>query len=479
MDELSLPPDFKSLRASSANADLSKNGDARSIAPGETLTIADLEGPGVITHMWCTVGSVDLFYPCSLVVRIYWDGMEKPSVEAPLGDFFGAGHGALTEFTSQVMANTSHGRARSCWWRMPFRKSAKVTVTNDNKAAECDSFYFYVDWEKRATLPEDISYFHAEYRQAHPAEPGDYVILDTTGRGKYVGTVYSVHQMENGWFGEGDDRFYIDGETAPSLSGTGTEDYFNDAWGFRKFATPYYGVSMWEGYLAGDRLTAYRWHITDPVAFEKSLRVSIEHRGSIFTDQIVELGGFIERPDWISSVAFWYQSPARAIERPMPALAERLPPYRVIGVNDMEMRANPMVVVLKQKHDLLYMPSSANASIEFDFNVEQDGRYMVQAMLTHSLMAGIYQPLIDGNPAGPPLDLTVSGMDILPVRLDNHDLKTGKHTIRFECRGLSPNKRVMAQPVYAFGMNSLILLRLQDMKGYQETLKKLMEERAK
>jgi hypothetical protein len=193
---------------------------------------------------------------------------------------------------------------------MPFRKSAKVTLTNEATDYGKVSFYYYLDWEKLPELPPEVLYFHARYRQAMPAQPGDYTILETHGTGHYVGTVYSAQQVKTGWFGEGDDRFYIDGEQVPSLRGTGTEDYFNDAWGFRQFATPFYGVSLWEGVFPGDRVTAYRWHVTDPVRFRKSLKVAIEHKGSIFTDAGVQVASSDERPDWLSSVALWYQTPA-------------------------------------------------------------------------------------------------------------------------------------------------------------------------
>lgn len=352
---LAVLPDFTSHRESSSNEDLDRNGDAKSIEPGQALVLGELQGPGVITHFWCTVSSDDLFYGRDLVLRIYWDGAEKPSVQSPLGDFFGIGHAAFADYASAPVCVNSHGRARTCYWRMPFRKSARVTVTNESDKHKCDSFYYYLDWQKHDKLPDNTGYFHAQYRQAFPAPPGDYTILQTTGRGQYVGAVYSVHQMENGWFGEGDDRFYIDGEEKPSLKGTGSEDYFCDAWGFRPFAAPYYGVPLWEGYFAGDRVSAYRWHIADPVAFQKSLTVSIEHKGSVFTEQMVELGSFSERSDWVSSVAFWYQSPAVGLE-PLPSAAERIPPYKIIAPSELESRSEPSMLLLKQKDAVTYLP---------------------------------------------------------------------------------------------------------------------------
>ncbi|MFO0949359.1 MAG: glycoside hydrolase family 172 protein [Planctomycetota bacterium] len=321
LDALPLLKDYEARRASSSNDDLAKNGDARPIEPGATLVLGDLVGPGFITHFWNTCNARDPFYSRSLVLRIYWDGAQEPSVEVPLGDFFGVGHAAEEAFQSLPVVNTAHGRSRNCFWKMPFRKHAKVTVTNESPKHKVDSFYYQLDWEKHESIPDQAAYFHARYRQESPAKPGDYTVLDTLGRGHFVGMVYSVHSVKNGWFGEGDDRFFIDGETLPSLRGTGTEDYFGDAWGLHSEASPFLGVTLWDGYVAGDRATAYRWHLTDPVPFRKSLNVTFEHRGSVYNDLMMVLGTFVERPDWISSVAFWYQyPPSRA--------ANRCPPWR-------------------------------------------------------------------------------------------------------------------------------------------------------
>jgi len=474
LDGLTVFREVASRRASSAHEELHSNGDSKSIGTGETLVLGELEGPGVITHLWCTVSSDNPFYARALVLRVYYDGAENPSVVAPLGDFFGVGHGAFAEYSSVPVSVNSLGRARSCYWRMPFRESARVTVTNESDQHGC-GLYYYLDWEQHASLPEDTVYFCAQYRQAAPAQPGDYVILDTTGRGHYAGTVYSVHQMETGWFGEGDDRFYIDGEDMPSLRGTGSEDYFSDAWGFRGFCRPFFGVSLWEGYFAGDRVTAYRWHLADPVVFQKSLRVSIEHKGSIFTDQIVQLGSFIERPDWISSVALWYQVPPASLDEALPALSERLPPYRIMPAEDLTRRAKPEMLVLPQDGAVTYLPATPEASIEFDFEIPQEGRYVVAAVMGYAVFGAQYQPLMDGKPFGGPIDFGGDGLDMLYTRLDTHDLSAGTHTLRFEGRGASPQMRALAKPAYAFGIQSLILLRLEDMAGYREAMKKAQQ----
>ncbi|MEA3364443.1 MAG: DUF2961 domain-containing protein [Candidatus Hydrogenedentes bacterium] len=474
---LTRPQSYEMRRESSSDEDLNKNGDARSIEPGGLLVLGDLEGPGVITHMWCTVGAYDPFYPRSLVLRITYDGLEHPSVEVPLGDFFGMGHGAQADFTSAVVSTSSHGRARTCYWRMPFQKRALVTVTNESRAYEVDSFYYYLDWEKHESLPDDTMYFHARYNQAAPGQPGNYVVLDTEGRGHYVGTVYSVHQMELGWFGEGDDFFYIDGEEKPSLRGTGTEDYFSDAWGFRQFSKPYYGVSLWEGYFPGDRVTAYRWHLPDPIPFKESLHFEIEHKGSVFTDFAEHLGQFIERSDWISSVAYWYQSPPAVFSEPIAPVEKRVAPYRVFKTADLTIRATPESAVEKDGPTVYFRPGTQDGSVEFDFEAAEDGRYQINALVWYSLFGGVYQAYLDDKPIGPERDFCESGQDPVWLSLDLHQLFKGTHTLRFQKTGPSPNKRTMTLPANAFGMTYLILLRLEDMPGYREALERIQKEK--
>ena len=408
---------------------------------------------------------------------ITYDGLEHPSVEVPLGDFFGVGHGAQVDFTSSVVSTSSHGRARTCYWRMPFHKRAVVTVTNESLEHEVDSFYYYLDWEKHEALPEDTTYFHARYNQAAPAQPGNYVILDTKGRGHYVGTVYSVHQMELGWFGEGDDFFYIDGEDKPSLRGTGTEDYFSDAWGFRQFSKPWYGVSLWEGYFPGDRVTAYRWHIPDPIPFKEALRFEIEHKGSVFTDFAEHLGQFIERPDWISSVAYWYQTPPAVFSERIAPVEKRVAPYRVLKAAELTMRAAPDSAVEKDGPTVYFRPGTQDGSLEFDFDAPEDGRYQVNALVWYSLFGGVYQPCLDDKPIGAPLDFCESGQDPVWLSLDLHHLFKGTHTLRFEKTGPSPDTRTMTLPANAFGMTYLILLRLEDMAGYHEALERVQKEK--
>jgi D-arabinan exo alpha-(1,3)/(1,5)-arabinofuranosidase (non-reducing end) len=472
MDALTMRQDYEARRASSSSPDLDSNGDALPILPGKTLVLLDADGPGVITHFWNTIAAFDPFSGRSVVLRIYYDGNAEPSVQVPLGDFFGVGHGALKPFTSAPVSVSAGGLARTCYWHMPFRKHIKVTVTNESPTYPVASFYYYLDWQKHDSLPEDTMYFHAQYRQSMPAAPGHYTILETKGTGHYVGTVYSVQQVEMGWFGEGDDFIYIDGAKTPQLRGTGTEDYFNDAWGFREFNTPYHGVSLYEGGYPGDRVTAYRWHIADPIPFKDSIRVTIEHRGSVFDETAEKAEDFSlassnERPDWVSSVGFWYQYPPATITEPLPPADKRIAPYRIIPVQSLTYRASPTDTVNNSFVGVTYLPTTDDAAIEFDFDVDEAGRYQIGGIFQDNIAGAIFQVYLDGVKAGPPVNMVTVGSGFMWHEFDLHDLQPGTHTLRFEKTGIqSPEARTIAPNYMNFTIEYLILLRLEDMEGY-------------
>lgn len=450
---------FEARRTSSSDPDWKNgNADARPIAPGGTLTLAELEGPGVITHIWFTIAHDAPFYSRLLTLRLYWDGEEHPSVECPIGDFFGIGHGVDQPFVSLPVRVSSNGRARNCYWPMPFRKSARITVTNESDR-RCHAFYYYIDWQKHPSLPEDIAYFHAMYRQEHPCVMGrNYLIADIAGRGHYVGTVQSVYHVSAGWYGEGDDFFFIDGATEPQLRGTGTEDYFCDAWGFRQQDGPFYGTPLWEGYGPGDRSSAYRWHLTDPVPFTKSLRVEIEHKGSqTFPDGKVD--GFIERDDLMSSVAFWYQLEPH---KPWPALPpgpERLP-FReqalVVGhraVPQAQVAGGPVEVQplggVTDGRQLWFKPTTADAWLEIPFTTEKEITAELWVRLTHSWDYGIYRVKLDSRDLGT-FDLLSPNVSPTSHKLGLHSLPAGAHTLRFECTGKAEKSKG-----YFFGLDAL------------------------
>ncbi len=301
------------------------NMDMTILPPGKSIEMPLLQGPGVITHIWMTshAGRVDELNALSL--RVYWDGDKEPAIEAPLAEFFSVGQGTPAPVES-VPVQVSPTGALSSFWRMPFSKSARIVVSNDNPN-RTTGLYWQVDWVELESLPDDSPRFYARYRQEFPAVLGrDYVVADLQGRGAYVGTVMSVTLAQDGWWGEGDDFFYIDGETVPSLQGTGSEDYFNDAWGFRPRTGHWFGQPRWQGDQAGDSGIAYRWHVLDPVGFTQSLKVAFEHKGN-YEDEIN--GFFIERPDFISSVAFWYQVGAPKPFGQLPPFPERCVPWQI------------------------------------------------------------------------------------------------------------------------------------------------------
>jgi hypothetical protein len=318
------------------------NADARPIAPGETLTLLDHAGPGLITHLWVTIASGDPHHLKALVLRMYWDGENSPSVETPIGDFFGLGLGDYFLYQS-IPLSVGADQAMNSYFPMPFQKHARVTVTNEG-SLKINSFYFNLDYRTyQKPLPADQLYFHAQYRQAAPAHgwtndwklngdaavndkpnlngDGNYTWIEATGHGHFVGVTMSVLQNQDHWWGEGDDMFFVDGEGLPSINGTGSEDYFLGAWGFgdHSFAYGLYGAPVKGGELAGSRTSVYRFHLDSPIPFTKSLRATIEH------------GHANHRSDNFFSVAYWYQAEPHAAFPAMPALEQRIPRIYTVG----------------------------------------------------------------------------------------------------------------------------------------------------
>jgi hypothetical protein len=453
--------DFETMRASSSDTNwVNGNADARRIEPGATLTLAELAGPGVVTHIWCTISHSAPFYSRLLTLRIYWDGEEHPSVECPIGDFFGIGHGVDKPFTSIPIRVSSEGRARNCYWPMPFRKSAKITVTNES-TERCKAFYFYVDWQKHKSLPADTAYFHAMYRQEYPCVMGrNYLLADIVGRGHYVGTIQSVYSMSAGWYGEGDDFFFIDGETEPRLRGTGTEDYFCDAWGFREQDGPFYGTPLWEGYEAGARSTAYRFHLADPVVFHKSLRAEIEHKGSQkFPDGTSS--GFIERDDLMSSVAFWYQLEPHKPWPALPSGPDRLP-FREVAL----VTGEPAVAHAKSSGPplgaqeakrlttdgqyLLFAPADDQGWVEVSFQVGKETQAELYGKFIKLPRGGKYRVRLDGAELGV-VDLYAAKIGTDTQTWPARRLAAGEHVLRFECVG-----KAGASQGYSLGFDALV-----------------------
>ncbi len=472
--------DFTAHRAASNNPDWDSNDDSKRPIPGETVVLADLQGPGVVTHLWMTIADNEYGWPRLLRLRIYYDGSDTPSVDAPIGDFFAVGNGVEGEVESLMVRNSSDGRARNCYWPMPFRKSCKVTITNEGRR-RVSMLYFHVDWSKVPSLPADTLYFHAHYRQALPA-PADgsrYEFLDVKGRGHYVGTVMSVVQAEAGWFGEGDDYFWVDGQR-PSIEGTGSEDYFNDAWGLHVNDGPYYGVTVAEGTGLGSRMTAYRWHLPDPIPFRKSLKAEIEHRGWTYDAKGAVKSAFGERTDLISSVAFWYQQGIARDLPPVPYGSARLPQGNALQIEVekslAECRAEKGKASLSpelfwSKDVILFEGEGKGSQIEVPFEVPEDGDYEVYTEVAQAADYGIYTVLLDGKPPHAAQLEHEPGADVRPqTQFDGYALETyvglaypvgwvrltkGRHTLTYLCLG----KREGSSG-YRLGVDNIVLAKV-------------------
>jgi len=423
----------------------SENLDMNWLMPGESVNMPVLQGPGVITHMWLTSHSGWVGELNSLALRIYYDDRKDPGVEVPLGDFFAVGQGKPASVESFPVQVSPTG-ALTCYWRMPFREKARIVVTNENPDRST-GLYWQVDWVQLGSLPPETPYFYARYRREYPAVAGsDYLLADLTGSGYYVGTVMSVTLAQNGWFGEGDDFFYIDGEQVPSLQGTGSEDYFNDAWGFRVRTGPWFGQPRWQGDTAGDSGVCYRWHLLDPVYFSKSLKVAIEHRGNLEDDTA---GFFLERPDFFSSVAYWYQTgEPKTTFTPLPPWHERRVPWQqqhlVRAYRYAQTSGKAKVEVQTQgffgaRPVLAWPNEEPGAVLTLPFELSQDGRFAVRLTAASGPRNGTYDVEIDGGKVVT-ADFRAPEDNEMDLILGTHELAKGNHTIAF--RATDDSRRV-------------------------------------
>jgi hypothetical protein len=323
---------YKSLKQSSFDT-TGGNSDRWPIAPGATQEVFRSNGPGVITHIWFTIAAASPSHLKDIVIRGYWEGNAKPSVEVPVGDFFGLNLGQYCVYQSAYL-NCSSIKALNCYFAMPFKRSALITATNEGKQP-VNSFYSNIDYQLVPSLPDDIVYFHAQYRQKTPNTAvkfpagekelnldgkSNYVFAETRGKGHLMGITMGVMQNSENWFGEGDDMIFIDDESKPAITGTGTEDYVNGAWDFggRDGAIPFAHLYNGAQFIqapehGGGRYLMYRWHGDNPVTFERYLKHTIEH------------GHADDRGDNFYSVCYWYQTQPYTDFPPLPAAADRVP----------------------------------------------------------------------------------------------------------------------------------------------------------
>lgn len=464
LSDLARPIDGRSMRATSTHVgangrpDPDSNGDNSTIDPGATAVLMDVKGPGVITHMWFTFLAPEP-HPWAkngsanhqeMVLRIYWDGDRTAGVEAPLGDFFANSFGKRSEVIS-IPVVVEDADSYNCFWQMPFRKSARIEIENQSPDKPISLLYYNIDWVKKDRISKDTPYFYARYHQEYPAEQGkDYVVLDTQGKGHYVGTVLSVRTRSPAWFGEGDEKIYIDGEKDASIWGTGTEDYFLSAWGLQETKTPYFGVPYFDQWgIIGGHTSAYRWHIQDPIVFEKGIKVTFEHFGWISPDENPDYKShsWNERQDDYSSVAFWYQTGKPSLNRSMPSARERQLPSldsqivyaaelgEALGHGEGTAAVQPMPDLYPNAH-LFYAPSSAErAWLEIPFTVEAKEPVRLLLTATQAPDYGKYIAILNGVKIGPELDFYHEGIRSWEYHLLDFWPEPGTYTLRLECIG--------------------------------------------
>ncbi|MEI7498867.1 MAG: glycoside hydrolase family 172 protein [Bacteroidota bacterium] len=288
------------------------NEDHITIAPGKKATVFDAEGPGMIVRMWFAIDSWDPYFLRRIVIRIYWDDEPKPSVEVPIGDFFGCGF-KYKQYISQFMGMTSGGYF--CYFPMPFERKARIEIANETRQ-EVFGFFYQVDYQKfEGALESDVAYFHAQWnRSIRTNYDSNFVILNAEGKGHLVGVNLNLQSYDGGLrFLEGDEMIYVDGEKRPSIHGTGTGDYFSAGWYFNKgeFNGQYNGLIYKNDTLG--QIAAYRFYIMDPIPFKKNIKVTIEHGH-----------GNQDIADY-SSTAYWYQMESHKTFPHFPVAGQRIP----------------------------------------------------------------------------------------------------------------------------------------------------------
>ncbi len=303
------------------------------VHPGDVVTLLDTDGPGMVRHIWITISEQTPHQLRNAIIRFYWDNQEYPSIEVPMGDFFGIAHGRKVHYDSEFMS-VFNGLGFNCWLKMPFRDHAKMTFHNDGD--ENIEFLFYqVDFTLADDLADNTGYLHAQFRRQNPVPRGeDHIILDgVQGSGVYIGSVIGVRDLyPKHWWGEGEVKFYIDGDSDfPTICGTGTEDYVGAAWGLQTYSARYAGAPLLDVSL----YSFYRWHVTDPIYFQQDLKVTIQDIGIAHPDQLREDGiseehllptfgvtdgsaVYYNRSDDFSSTAFWYMGKPIPLPKALP-----------------------------------------------------------------------------------------------------------------------------------------------------------------
>lgn len=492
MGSLATPQNGRSMRATSTfregadgnydptappKSDLEEksNRDNFRVPAGETHVLMDVEGPGLVTHIWLTFlgpephpwakdGSAN---HQELLLQIFYDGNERPGVEAPVGDFFAGCFGKRSEVIS-IPVVVEGGDAYNCFWHMPFHKSCRIQIVNQSEKP-LSLLYYNIDWIKKDSLPEETPYFYAQYNQSYPLETGKpYTLLETEGKGHYVGTVFSVRTRSPYWFGEGDEMISIDGDEIPSVWGTGTEDYFLSAWGMEVTSTPFFGVPYFDQFgIVGGHTSAYRWHINDPFVFSKSFKFEFETFGWMSPDEneAHRAHSWNPREDDYASVAFWYQTGTPTFAARAPHAKDRKLPNieRLVVVaadldlgqkNDLDSQELPRLEYDGRKkeiptsmevqrypehfeHYVLYVPAGETGenSLEIPFEVFEKEPLRLLIKVGMGPDQGIYTVSLDGIVLGSEMDFYAPEVSSREFHFLDFWPEPGTYTLRLECVG--------------------------------------------
>ncbi len=387
------------------------------LEPGKRMQIADLTGPAIIRQFHAKLGNGELWATRKVLLQMHWDGQATPAVDAPLGDFFGDAW-QEAEYKSLPLGITKD--MNYCYWRMPFAKSARIVVINQGQKPV--EFKYKIVY-KPGELSPDSLYFHAKWRRDMNSEVFDYPMLECTGRGRFVGDVLFPDNILGGWWGEGDEKIYVDGEKFPSTFGTGSEDYYGDAWGIRYFANAFHGCPTPDP--VPRRQSCYRWHIADNIPFAKSFKIDMEnyaahHAGSVRNDY--------------SSMAYWYMAPGGRDFFATTTAEQRIPQGKVIPdaieAEHLLSAADGNTVSIVEEENLpvqlsrgkgVRVSGPIGTSVIFNLPAPDEGRYTIQPVLADKLKASSFELLLNGKPAGDkarlvktanPLELKLTGKPI-------------------------------------------------------------------
>jgi len=447
--DLSTLPYTREGRSRMVSTHSPNGGDAVQIAAGDRRDLVTIEGPAVIENIWMTLAPQDEAAYRGVILRLFWDGEESPSVEVPYGDFFGLGFGRYATYSSLPLGVTSGGFYS--YFPMPFAGEARLEVENQYSGPA--TLFFQIRYRELPSLKGNPAYFHARYRHEREPKLGEpYTILEASGEGHYVGTVLSMQdpfQPAGLNFLEGDELISIDGEEEPSIRGTGTEDYFEGGWYFRDgpFSSAYHGCPVRD--VDAGRVSAYRWHIPDAVSFNSGILVRIEH-GQTYN---------AAKADY-SSTAYWYQREPHTPFPAMQAAAERapvtpMPRFKIAGAVEAEDFAPGGTYYMSTyRYDWsnhlakLFAWEAGSGSVAYPFTVDEPGEYVFRANLVPSSSCGQVSVVVDNvrlaniydGYAQSPLDAYLlcrnapSGL----FEFGRVKLQKGKHTARLESAGKNP-----------------------------------------